>query len=342
MRYRDHIALTLPSFLLRLVLAITFLWAGAGKIIGTTTVDGDNAARLANLGVVFIQDSPEDPEATKPDEPLNPLPETEHLETLVPEEQVPEAGDDAGSVDPVDASEQPVVDPPLDPNAGDAPSNPVEIRSVAFVNSPAVGSDYPEAVKIRRLYGIALLLDKSVSPDLTADSQPVTPTMPSWLGAGSMPVYAAWATAITELLAGLFLLFGFLTRISGLSLCVVMLVAMWTTQIGPASLQSSDAILGFIPNAADLWDPSSYSMLLWQLAIVVMSLSVMLLGAGPLSLDRMFFRPNRRDPYVSGEPAKPSVVQKAPKRKPDHDSIPVAERTEFDRSPPPPQNNPTP
>jgi len=57
MRCRDHVALTLPSLLLRLVLGITFLWAGAGKIIGTTTVEGDNAARLANLGGPFIQET---------------------------------------------------------------------------------------------------------------------------------------------------------------------------------------------------------------------------------------------------------------------------------------------
>ena len=79
MRCRDHIALTLPSFLLRLALAITFLWAGTGKLLGTSTVQGDNAARLANLGVSFITETP-DPELIideTPDEPINQLPNTE-------------------------------------------------------------------------------------------------------------------------------------------------------------------------------------------------------------------------------------------------------------------------
>ena len=66
MRLRDHIALTLPSFLLRLVLAITFLLAGTGKLIGTTKDSGDAAARLAKLGVPFLPDAPPHPQSTNP------------------------------------------------------------------------------------------------------------------------------------------------------------------------------------------------------------------------------------------------------------------------------------
>jgi len=363
MRCRDHVALTLPSLLLRLVLGITFLWAGAGKIIGTTTVEGDNAARLANLGVPFIQETVDEAideavdetvdgavdgtvdgdggaESSIPDEPMNPIPGVEVPDAA----DVEEGAELVDPVEPVDIFEPPPVDLPVDPavDADEIFVNPVAIRNISLVTSPAVGSDFLEPVKIKRVYGIALLLDKSVSPELTADSQPVTPTMPSWLGGGSMPVYAAWGAAITELVAGLFLLFGFLTRISGLSLCVVMLVAVWTTQIGPASLQSSDAILGFIPNAADVWDPSSYSSLLWQLALVAMSLSVVLLGAGPLSMDRVFFRPGRRDPYVSGESQPKPVAPKPVKAVKARPQDVQKDRSEFDRAPPPPQSNPTP
>ena len=41
MRLRDSIALTLPSLLLRLVLGLTFIWAGTGKLMGTMQVSGD-------------------------------------------------------------------------------------------------------------------------------------------------------------------------------------------------------------------------------------------------------------------------------------------------------------
>lgn len=336
MRCRDHIALTLPSFLLRLTLAITFLWAGTGKIVGTSTSQADNAARLANLGVTFIQPAPELPESSTPDEPAAPLPDTE-IDTDLdsePESETDIATPPPPQTDPAESRSE--ADPETEPQAE---SNPVAllpiITPVAQTTSPAVGSDYPEPVTYKNLYKIALLLDHSTSPGLTEDSQPITPTMPSWLGSGRMPVYAAWATAITEIAAGFFLLIGLFTRLSALSLMIVMLVAMWTTQIGPAALQSSDAILGFIPNVDDPWSPAAYTKLLWQLALVIMSLSVLLLGPGPLSLDRIFFRPNRRDPYVSGE------SKQAPKPQPTPPPEPHKDRTEFDRAPPP-QNNPTP
>lgn len=334
MRYRDHIALTLPSLLLRLVLAITFLWAGTGKIIGTTTTQGDNAARLANLGVTFLADTPaeQDAESDLPDEPVNPLPESES--------DVQEQLDDLESQTPTDEDPEATQESTNDNAPERRVMNTQEPVFVHVVQStaPAVGSDYPDPVRIKNVYKITLLLDHATSPGLTEDSQPITPTMPTWMGSGKMPVYAAWATAITELSAGLFLLIGLFTRISALSLTIVMLVAIWTTNIGPAALQSTDALLGFIPHTADPWNPASYSILLWQFAIIMMSLSVFLLGAGPLSMDRLIFRPGRRDPYVAGTPER-----KQPKIKQDPPA-PAADRTSFDRTPPPPPptNNPTP
>lgn len=325
MRFRDHIALTLPSFLLRLVLAITFLWAGTSKIIGTTTTQGDNAARLANMGVTFL--APQIEQAVEPEAPINPLPESSEtpleLVPAHPTYQSDTLPDPESQTETEDQSAQAIVPP-------------VIIQPVVQTTAPAVGSDYPDPVYIKRVHKIALLIDHSVSPGLTPDSQPITPILPSWMGSGKMPIISAWATAITELAAGVFLLIGFLTRFSAFSLSIVMLVAIWTTNLGPAVLQSNDAILGFIPNKPDLWDPSAYSVLLWQVSVLVMCISVCLLGAGPLSIDRLLFRPGRRDPYVSGESARP---QPAPKQK--ETPVPAAERSSFDRTPPPP-SNPTP
>ncbi len=329
MRWRDHIALTLPSFLLRLVLALTFLWAGTSKIIGTTTAQGDDAARLANLGVSFITPAPEpDPEPVldqaPPTEPLNELPDSvDDLPTDQPELDSEPNNDSITNPQPK-TSTQP---------------EPVN-RSIAQTTSPAVGSDYPDAVTFKRVYGLALMLDRAANPPLGAESTPVTPTMPSWFGSGRTPVYAAWAAAITELVCGVFLLLGLFTRLSALSLAIVMLVAIWITNIGPAVLQSSDAYLGFIPHKEDPWSPASYTVLLWQLALVIMSVSVALLGAGPLSIDRLLFRPSKRDPYLSGgsgsAPPQPNY-----KHRPDPTPAAPKDRTSFDRTPPPP-SNPTP
>lgn len=344
MRCREHIALTLPSFLLRLVLAITFLWAGAGKIIGTTTVQGDDAARLANLGVTFLADPPpEQPETQTPSEPQSPLPDTE---ITTPDQSAPNAED------LLDQAEDLLTDPDSETESdteSDSPTSPVvsadqptsyTLHTVVQSAAPAVGSDYPDPVSIKRVYGIALLIDRSANPALTEDSQPVTPLLPKWMGKGKMPVISAWATAITELAAGVFLLVGFLTRLSAFSLMTVMLVALWSTNIGPAVLHDSNAILGFIPHKADVWNPASYSVLLWQSALVTMTLSVALLGAGPLSLDRLLFRPGKRDPYVTGGSGSNATNTKPVKHKPDP-SAPAQDRSSFDRTPPPP-SNPTP
>lgn len=334
MRCRDHIALTLPSFLLRLALAITFLWAGTAKIIGTTTVQGDNAARLANLGVTFIADAPvAEPDAETPNEPQSPLPGTNA--TPATDDLLDQAEDLLSDPESETDSEN-----PRSPIVQSDHHAPYTLLSVVQSAAPAVGSDYPDPVTIKRVYGIALLIDHASNPALTEDSQPVSPLLPKWMGKGKMPVISAWATAITELAAGVFLLIGFLTRISAFSLMTVMLVALWSTNIGPAMLHDSNAILGFIPRAADVWDPSSYSVLLWQFALIIMSLSVLLLGAGPLSIDRMLFRPGRRDPYVTGGSGSNTPPAKPIKHKPDPEA-PAQDRSSFDRTPPP-RTNPTP
>ncbi|MFK7759954.1 MAG: DoxX family protein [Phycisphaerales bacterium] len=361
MRLRDHIALTLPSFLLRLVLAVTFLWAGTGKLIGTTQVSGDAAARLANLGVPFLPDAPPsssstdpdtgpdtgpdtDREATTPDEPVNPLPDTvpdglqDNLPQLNQNQNQDQLQVTQDLINDINTTLDEQIENNSAPNQQSQAHHLPALINVVQTSSPAVGSDFPDPVNIKRVYGLALLLDKSASPGLTEDSQPKTPTLPTWLAKGKMPIYAAWAAAITELTAAFLLLIGLFTRLSALSICGVMVVAAWTTNIGPAALQSTDALLGFIPSFDDPWDPSSYAKLLWQSALIVMSLSVALLGAGPLSLDRLIFKPSRRDPYVSG--GTESASKQVHKHKPDPQAAPQ-DRSSFDRTPPP-QNNPTP
>lgn len=333
MRWRDQIALTLPSLLLRTVLALTFIWAGVGKLVGTTTVVGDDAARLHNLQVPLTEPAPG--AQTAPDgrveEPLpdpepDPAAETELDQTLNQAlEQDPE---------PAEPTETPEAQEPGtdEPSADEDERSPLarsdrapRFELVQLASAPAVGSDFPDPVEVHRVYTIALLIDKCADPGLTADSRVLTPILPSWMGSGRTPVYAAWAAAITEVVAGGMLLFGLLTRLCSLSTLTIMLVAIWTTTIGPAAMHSSDAILGFIPHVDDPWAPSSYSVGLWQLALAVMSLSVLFLGPGPLSLDRLIFG-TRRDPFETAPPSK---------RKHKHGEEPQGKRGGFDRTPDP-------
>jgi uncharacterized membrane protein YphA (DoxX/SURF4 family) len=367
MRLRDSVALTLPSFILRVVLGVTFLWAGTGKLMGTMEVSGDDAARLANLGVDLDPIQSSQPDANQPGtnqptndpEPANPLPDAPvTTEPETPTTQSPDpAGDEANNTDqPADPAQdiqqqvedikkqieqatQPQGTPKSDPPAatGSDTSKGNRVNQISSMTMPAytltpvqqvsgnrTASDYPEPLQCQRVYSIALMISKAADPGLTPDSQPITPTMPSKLASGPWPKILAWSAAITEIVAGAFLILGLLTRLSALGIFGVMLVAMWMTQIGPAALHSTDAILGFIPNNQPWYSPGSYSNLLWQVALASMSLAVMFLGSGAIGLDRLFFSPHPRDPYIHGDPKAPKKQQMNPAS---------AQRSEFDRSP---------
>lgn len=59
-----------------------------------------------------------------------------------------------------------------------------------------------------------------------------------------LPVFSAYLTAWTELISGIFIFTGFLTRISSISIFIIMFVAILTTQI--ESLESWTDVLGTI------------------------------------------------------------------------------------------------
>jgi uncharacterized membrane protein YphA (DoxX/SURF4 family) len=351
MRLRDSIALTLPSFFLRLVLGITFIWAGTGKLMGTMQVSGDDAARLANLGIDLdvIETAPA-PTETDTDELIEPLPDDQPADDTTNEpdledqaneiiDQLNNAVDNppANSTPPAETPEQPTSD---DPDANTPPNTSgntigraitqgtrwTRVQNTTTADRSA--SDFPEPVECQRVYSIALMISKAADPGLTADSQPITPIMPAKLANRPWPKVLAWSAAITELVAGGFLILGLLTRLSAFSTFFVMLVAMWMTQFGPAALHTNDAILGFIPRADDLFSPAAYGQLFWQLALATMSLAVVFLGSGAIGLDRLFFSPHSRDPYLYGDPkAAPKGQRKTPM------NPATAQRSEFDRSP---------
>lgn len=143
-------------------------------------------------------------------------------------------------------------------------------------------SDFPEEIRVARLYGLALLVKSSSVA--SADSKLGFPLLPAAVGEGAWPVRMAWAAALTELVAGLLVLFGLLTRLSALSLAGVMLVAIWLTEIGPA-LVSGQTMLAFLP-AREAFDVNAWKTLLWQFSLLGSALALTLIGAGGLSMDR--------------------------------------------------------
>ena len=110
--------------------------------------------------------------------------------------------------------------------------------------------------------------------------------------AGTAPL--ALAAALTELIGGILVLVGLLTRFSAFGLTNVMLVAMWLTGFGPA-IQSGSTRLGFLPDypwfGSDQW-----TLLLFQFSLCGAALALVFAGPGTLSMDRLLLGGSRKAP----------------------------------------------
>jgi len=335
MRLRDQVALTLPTLLLRLTLGLVFLWAGSGKLLGTISVAGDDAARLANIGIMPIApvDGPnhtlDDPEPSDSDDAAeSPAIIERDIENTTPPADTDIPLDEQAN-DIIEQIQDQLGEPtaPIEvPAEPEIENQQVSLQSVQYSDKVYAGSDFPEFGEIKQVYAISLMITKAANPGLTEDSQPIDSTIPEMFGRGVWPKALAWAVAVTEIAAGVFLVLGFMTRISAFSLLTVMLTAIWMTQVGPAVMQSSDAILGFIPRVEQPWNPGAYKDVFFQLSLGAMAASVMMMGSGAIGIDRLLFRPRVRDPYVHGDP-------KAEKPKRNKNAAPEANRGEFDRTP---------
>lgn len=311
MRFRDQVGLTLPALILRLALCLIFFWAGLGKILGEMTVTGDDAARLAAMGVHLTPTTPEAApvptpapartpdlppaapglgDAPAPNRPLPSSPDGVRPGPAVPDAPAP----DRPAPEPVDAPTTAEPDGPNAPGSSDVAHALSGPRWLPVQHAGPTADDLRGAYSVQRLYGIALVLSRAGDPGLSPESRPIPRTMPAWVAADRWPVILAWAAAGTELLAAAMLLFGVLTRFGALLIVGVMLQAMWLTQIGPAAVGREAALAGFLPAAADPWDPGAYQALFFQLCCLVMALAVFLLGSGPIGFDRALFRPAER------------------------------------------------
>jgi len=347
MRLRDQVALTLPTLFLRIILGITFLWAGTGKLVGTYTITGNDAARLANIGI--IPTAPSDPTAIpqldSTPESTTDAPDQESFEPSVPptedlQEPITEPTTAPATENATETIEQMIEDAKenLPETLPDLPTPPAEklqtdqqhdqqydFHSIQYAGTTYAATDFPNDMEVKQVYSIALMILKASDPGLTQDSTPIDPIMPAIFASNPWPKALAWAVAITEIAAGVFLLLGFLTRLSALSVFCVMLVALWVTQFGPAIIQSNDALLGFIPRMDNPWASASYAGLLWQLALTAMAGSVFFMGSGAIGIDRLIFKPSVRDPYVHGDPKAAKIKRNA--------AQPAQDRSEFDRTP---------
>lgn len=284
--HRCSLGATLAPVLLRAVLAITFIWAGLGKIIPQMPVDAAQVATLTSMGVKIPASGPAGTSlpAQPADAPDRPLPPP-----------------DAGPGDGVPASDSVVAPTPTEraanPGAGSAGQIPGE-PAPAAVSGGAATADAPASsgstlaapagpsseVRVRRMWGLALRIHAAANPSLDATGKPQMKLWPGFLGSGNWPRYFAIAVVIAELGGGILLALGLLTRLGAVLLAGVMVGAIWLDQIGPA-MQAGNTVLFFLPDHSP-WDVAAWRPLLWQLSLLASAGAVAMLGAGAPSLDR--------------------------------------------------------
>ncbi len=252
---------------LRIILAVTFIWAGLGKIVHEVPVQGEQAALLANMGYTFAAATPAKP-APQPD----PEPTPEPAPTTQP--------DDQATPDPAPTES---AAPPLPPFL----ALQEQTTATAGARTPATpaytAADFPEPQKVKSLYNLAILTYTAAHPNPAADGTTPAPIWPEWAARDHWPMTMAWVAAITELAAGLLVGVGLLTRLSALALAGIMLTAAWLTQLGPA-IQSGTALFGFLPDYP-VWDTQAWQPLLWQLALFAAALALACAGPGSLAID---------------------------------------------------------
>lgn len=263
MTSREQMAVSVAPLFLRLALSVTFIWAGLGKMLADMPVQGESAAVLANMGVGGLQRVAQPATAS-------PAPASVPSATPAPA-----------------PTKEPKKEPAKAPTSG-PPALMVVLAQQPTSSATAstfTAADFPNEVRVMRLYGIALLLHDAVQAT-DRDGKPVRfPLAPSIIATGSWPVWLAWSAALTELIGGLLVLFGFFTRLAALGLAGVMAVAIWLTQIGPA-IQTGNSTLGFLPSHQP-YDIAAWQTLLWQLCLLCAALSLLFAGAGGLSMDRV-------------------------------------------------------
>lgn len=204
-------AVSIAPFLLRIVVGIVFVWAGLGKVMDTFPVQGEQAAKLANMGVFIDKNAgkPTTPAPTAPTETPKPGASRDHALRLAAFNNSPASGQQYSA------------------------------------------DEYPNPVQVMTVYRLALSLDDSANATdpKNKDGKPTFHLWPPALGKGMWPLAAAWTCTIAEIGCGTFLLVGLLVRFSSFVLFFNMLVAAWLTVIGPA-IQSGETQLGFLPKYA--------------------------------------------------------------------------------------------
>lgn len=276
MGFRDQCASSVAPIFLRVALGVTFIWAGAGKVFKEGPVSGEDAAILANLGVVAAAPK------TAPT-PATPAPVIDPAPASTPTTP-PAAPADAGKTSGGPPALMRLVQTTPDGSTPTAGGNQL---GPAAATGSYTAEDFPSTVNVRMVHFLTLSLVRSAHP---ADNK--MPLWPPPLAQGRWPVYLAWAVALTELVGGCWLVLGLFTRFAAFGIAGVMLGAMWLSQFGPA-IHAKSTYLGFIPKhgAFEMNNCGMplYMTLMWQFMLFCGAMALFFTGSGALAVDRALF-----------------------------------------------------
>lgn len=289
MGVRNHLASNVAPLFLRLALGITFTWAGAAKMFSEAEFKGAQAASLANMGV-GITPTKKGAGAPSGGNPTTPPP-AEKPTMQPPATPLPPGGSGNAGPGGVFAS---IAQPEMQPTKAEPPATtpPVAPSAPAVTPPPApatpqfTAEDFPEPVKLRMVYMLALGLEQASK--VPPDAKNKIELWPPALASGGRPVYFAFMAGMTELVGGALVLVGFFTRVASISLAGVMLVAMWLTQIGPA-VQADNTFWIFIPKYGEWSNMLPWKDMLWQFTLMMCGLALFFTGPGRASLDAVLW-----------------------------------------------------
>lgn len=284
MTLSQRMTFSVVPLLLRLMLGIAFVWSGYAKLFTSTQYEQEQVAVLVELGIV------------KPVAPAAPAPTEEEAPEQPPEAPAPDPDEEEAEPDDQEQQAPDEAETPRDPSSPDQTGEPegdepraamVRIAQAESTKPEAI----PQAVRVKRVNSIAILLYRSANPE----SGPAL--WPSALASDAIIVALAWTAALTEFLGGLLIILGFLSRLWALGFVGTMVVAMLLTTVGPATL-AGNSFLGFLPPLnfdapGDAWTRAWQPFLL-QLSLLIAALCVLLTGPGPVSVDALLFRRQSR------------------------------------------------
>ncbi|MEM0984002.1 MAG: DoxX family membrane protein [Planctomycetota bacterium] len=284
MRFGEKLAVHINPLILRLALGSIFLFAGLEKLTQTMTVQGEDAAILANMGVDLSKPATEDPgpadtqppQQTAEQTALGPAAAFAFLPTSYQDDE-----QDGEEAQPNPAESEQELAP--------TPTTPAPQFSAA---------EFTEPREVKKLYGIALTLHAGANPQGTRpDGSPQPPMVPAWTAKGSTAKILAWVAALTEAIFGGFLIIGLFSRIGGLAIAGTMITAMWLTQFGPAwqagTLTGLGFGPGFLPNN-EYFNFYDWVTFFFQLILLAAATSILFAGSGALALDRLLFGKPRK------------------------------------------------